>query len=507
MLPLSSVEFVSVEFAFFFALFLPLYWLAAPAPRVQNVMLLLASFAWLVLLNVAFAAALAAYAFFVAFVGRMIDSERQAAFDRALVRARKNAGKGGILNMRAGRGWLIVGIAGALGNLALYKYADALGALLEVQGAGGWLLPLGLSYYTFQSITYLVALYKGNIRPWAWHEVPLYLAFFPTISSGPIWRADAMKSVAGVCPGAAGQLHIANTNENAPARRHMWHPALALVLIAWGAAKIWWLAGWMEATLLAPVFVEPAAFDATSVLVAIYGALVQLYLNFSGHADIAVGLAMLLGFRIPTNFAEPLLACNMRDFWARWHISLSTWIRDYVYIPLGGNRGSFARTQFNLLAAFALSGIWHGATWTFLLWGLAHGLALVLLNVVARVTGGWRLSALGWPGRMLAHAATLSFAAFTFLVFRCPTLDDIAAVLAALAPGSDWAPPPTALWGAAALLAGAACLPLLRRAPQRAARVLARLPAPLWCLPLAAVLFFLLIAAPAGVPGFIYAKF
>lgn len=477
MLPISSIEFVSVEFALFFLLFLPVYW-AVRSPRAQNALLLLASFGWLALLNAEFALVLAGYAFFVAFVARRIEADREAA-----------------------RGWLALGVVGALGHLALYKYAH----LLPTQGNAQWLLPLGLSYYTFQSISYMHEVYAGRIRPWGWSEVPLFLGFFPTITSGPIWRAGQARSVLGVHAGADAQLPV---RAGTP-RRTMQRPALALALAVLGVVKVWWLAGWVEEHCIAQVFALPAAVDAPGVLLAVYAAVMQLYLSFSGHADLAIAIGMLLGFKLPPNFAAPFWAHNIRDFWGRWHISLSTWIRDYIYIPLGGSRHGFVRTQLNLLAAMLLSGIWHGASWTFALWGLAHGLALVLLNCGDALTGGReRLAALGLPGRALGRIVTVSFVAFSFLVFRCATLDELRDVLAVLATPDAWsAPAAGTLAGAAALAALWLAQPLAAPFVERSARALEHLPRPLWCLPLAAAVLLLLVMAPSGVPGFIYANF
>ncbi|MBQ6657490.1 MAG: MBOAT family protein [Ottowia sp.] len=478
MLAISSIEFVSVEFALFFLLFLPVYWVAARSRRAQNALLLAASLGWLAVLNIRFALVLVGVALFVAFMARRIYADRKHA-----------------------RIWFTLGVVGVVGHLALYKYAHLLPALGNAQ----WLLPLGLSYYTFQSISYMHEVYTGRIQPWAWNEVPLFLGFFPTITSGPIWRAGQAHSVLGTHAGADSQLPARFC---AP-RRTMQRPALALVLAVLGVVKVWWLSGWVEEQCIAQVFTLPAASDAPGVLLAVYAAAMQLYLNFSGHADLAIALGMLLGFSLPPNFAAPFWAHNIREFWGRWHISLSTWIRDYIYIPLGGSRHGFARTQFNLLAAMLLSGIWHGASGLFALWGLAHGLALVALNCGDKLTGGReRLAALGLPGRALGRFFTLSFVAFTFLVFRCATLDEMRDVLAVLASPDAWGvPTASTLAGVAALAALWLAQPLVAPIVERSACALERWPRPLWCLPLAAAALLLLVMAPSGVPGFLYANF
>ena len=179
------------------------------------------------------------------------------------------------------------------------------------------------------------------------------------------------------------------------------------------------LAGWLETLWVSPVFANPMQFNGLEVLTAIYAYSLQLFFDFSGYTDLAIAVALLLGFRLPENFNMPYLATDIQDFWARWHMTLSTWIRDYVYIPLGGNRGSFWRVQFNLMMAFVLSGIWHGAGWNFLIWGAIHGVALVFLNVMKR---------LGWRGKLtqackpLAIFLTFHYVAFGWVFFTAPPL-------------------------------------------------------------------------------------
>ena len=363
---------------------------------VQTCALPISSLGWLLLLNPLFALVLVLYSgLIVATAAGLHRAVQSAAHDP-----------------EAGRPWLLAGIAFALVHLALYKYAGAFRSLMPPafqSGTARILMPLGLSYYTLQSLSYLVALYCRRIRPWPWYEVPLYLAFFPTVSAGPIWRADSMESIAGEGWAADPQLH----SPRQPVR-----PALAFGLLFLGLLKIWWLAATLNDGFVEPVFANPDSFDSFSILLAIYGYTAQLYLNFSGHADLAIGTAMLLGFRLPPNFAAPFFAHNLREFWRRWHISLSTWIRDYVYIPLGGSHAGFRRTQLNVILAMCLSGLWHGSGWCFFLWGLLHGLGLVALNLGDAFFDRRDALAETWPGRALGILCTLSFVAFAFLVFR-----------------------------------------------------------------------------------------
>lgn len=485
LLPLGSVEFVSVEFALSLPLFLPLYWACGHSFRAQNGLLLAASLGWLLLLNPLFALVLVLYSgLIVATAAGLHRAVQSAAHDP-----------------EAGRPWLLAGIAFALVHLALYKYAGAFRSLMPPafqSGTARILMPLGLSYYTLQSLSYLVALYRRRIRPWPWYEVPLYLAFFPTVSAGPIWRADSMESIAGEGWAADPQLH----SPRQPVR-----PALAFGLLFLGLLKIWWLAATLNDGFVEPVFANPDSFDSFSILLAIYGYTAQLYLNFSGHADLAIGTAMLLGFRLPPNFAAPFFAHNLREFWRRWHISLSTWIRDYVYIPLGGSHAGFRRTQLNVILAMCLSGLWHGSGWCFFLWGLLHGLGLVALNLGDAFFDRRDALAETWPGRALGILCTLSFVAFAFLVFRSETLDEVVGVLAALLAHVAVLPPLGSVIAALLLLLALLSWPLWQMLFRGLVCLLEEMPMLLWCLPLGLLAFFLLIVAPSGVPGFIYATF
>ncbi len=487
LLPIGSVEFVSLEFALFFLLFLPLYWTFGHAPKIQNRLLLFASLGWLFLLNPLFALVLTLYALLTAFTAFGIHATQEATPE----------------DPEAGLGWLKAGLCFAVAHLLVYKYAGGCKSLLPLSlqsGISTMLIPLGLSYYTFQSITYLVAVYRRRIEPWPWYEVPMYLAFFPTVSAGPIWRADKTHSILGEHEGATAQLEA--DEERQPVR-----PALALSLALLGLIKIWWLAGTLNDGFVDPVFAEPDNHSSFSVLLAIYGYTVQLYLNFSGHADLAIGLAMLLGFRLPPNFAMPFGAHNLREFWNRWHISLSTWIRDYIYIPLGGNRCGFRRTQINVILAMTLSGLWHGSGWNFFVWGLLHGLALAALNTGDRLTGRRDTLAESRWGRALGLFCTFTFVAFAFVIFRSSTLAEAGAIFLGLF-GHIAALPPLSALGTALLMVLTLLLwPLLNRAFDALVSLLERTPVYLWCLPLTLMLLFLLIAAPSGVPGFIYANF
>lgn len=475
---------LSVEFAAFFLCFFALYWLLRASPRLQNHLLLLAGMGWLAYLHWGFALAVVLFSAAVAAVAAGISQARR---------------------QKARKGWLVAGVALALANLAFFKYFDFFRPALQqwLQGpVADFLLPLGISYYTFQALAYLVSVYRREDVKLKWRELLLHLSFFPTITSGPIARAGAWQSLEGRHEGMAVQIR---TQEP----RSIVRPALAAALVLLGIAKKWWLAGILADGWVNPVFENPMQYDTSAVLAAVYGYTVQLFLDFSGYTDLVIGMAMLLGFRLPQNFLMPLRAFNLRDFWDRWHITLSAWIRDHIYIPLGGSRKGFVRTQFNLMAALLLSGIWHGYGWNFLLWGALHGAALVLLNTGDRLLGRreW-LASSSRIGKMLGILCTLHFVCFTFVVFRTDSLEEAALVFRALLVNEQgW----QAGLGTLAVL-GAMTLALLfygtlARLFQTAVHLLERLPLWLWPLPLAAAMWLLTVLAPSGIPAFIYANF
>ena len=472
---------LSVEFALFWLLFFPLYWCFAHRPQAQNHLLLAAGLGWLIWLNWHFALAVVLFSLAVLVVASRLS--------QAATQAQR-------------RRWLLLGCVIAVANLAFFKYADFFRPTFQAALGGAVadiLLPLGLSYYTFQAIAYLVSLYRREDVRLRWRELLLHFGFLPTITAGPIARADSFYSIDGTQPGMAAQIR-----QREP--RRIIRPALAVALIVLGIAKKWAFAGTLAEHWVDPVFANPMQYDGLTVLAALYGYTVQLFLDFSGYTDMVVGMAMLLGFTLPANFRMPLHAFNIRDFWNRWHISLSTWIRDYVYIPLGGSRKGFARTQFNLLAAMVLSGIWHGYGWNFFLWGLLHGLALVALNCGDKLTGKreW-LSSSSRIGRVLAVLATVNFVCLAFVVFRTASLDDAALMFRAL--GNGGTADNAVWWILAAMAAAMAAYGLLARLFDTAVARLEQMPLWLWPLPLSIVLMLVILIAPSGIPGFIYANF
>ena len=317
------------------------------------------------------------------------------------------------------RAWLAVGVGGNLLLLGFFKYWTFLfgsfGGLLGWQPSGAELpLPLGISFFTFQAISYLVDTYRGAARALRNPiDVALYISLFPQLVAGPIVRYEAVA--------AAIQKR----------RTTLLGATEGVELFIVGLSKKLLLANPLGA-------VADAAFASAETGLAIYGAwlgilcyALQIYFDFSGYTDMARGLGKLLGFEFPVNFRFPYLSLSVREFWRRWHISLSSWFRDYVYIPLGGSRRGRARTGLNLWIVFLLCGLWHGASWTFVLWGAAHGawMALERTRLGAALEGGPRL---------LRWAATTLFLLFAWTLFRAESLSHGVAYLASLVAFDTW---------------------------------------------------------------------
>lgn len=260
-----------------------------------------------------------------------------------------------------------------------------------------WLLPVGISFYTFQSLSYTIDVYRRRLP--AEHSLvkfALFVAFFPQLVAGPIVRA------ADFLP----QLH-----RPLVVGRGRFLRGLTLIFI--GLFKKIVFADALASLGVDAVFDHPAGHSSLDLLMALYGYAFQIYCDFSGYSDIAIGAAAMMGFWLPANFNRPYLSQNLREFWTRWHISLSSWLKDYLYLSLGGNRGTPAQTTRNLMLTMILGGLWHGAALNFLAWGLVHGLFLVLSRSQPRHPAdqaAWRV----WLNRAL----TFHLVCFTWLLFR-----------------------------------------------------------------------------------------
>ena len=284
-----------------------------------------------------------------------------------------------------------------------------------------WVFPLGLSFYAFQALTYTIDVYRRDAR--ASSSYLAYLAavsFFPTTLAGPITR------VAVLLP----QLDRGQrTLEEADGGR-------ALFLIGLGLTKKLLIADYLGANLVDRVFDFPNLYSGLEVLAGVYAYALQIYYDFSGYTDIATGSALLLGIKLPENFRRPYAAASIPDFWRRWHITLSNWLRDYLYFSLPGLRSKYkAFTYVNLMVTMLLGGLWHGASWNFALWGLLHGGGLALSRAWQSWRGNPRPGA-HWATRTMKGALTAQFVAFAWIFFRAQDFSGAAAVLARIASGT-----------------------------------------------------------------------
>lgn len=337
--------------------------------------------------------------------------------------------------------WLSVSVALNLGLLGTFKYfdfgsraiADALRAfdvhvdpvLLDVA------LPVGISFYTFESLSYCVDVYRGKTAP---ADNPLkllfFITFFPKLVAGPIARpADLLP-----------QLERTPTID----RRHV---SDGLFLIVTGLAKKIVLADYVSVNLVDRVFDNPEAFTAAEVVIGLYGFTLQIYADFSGYTDVARGSAKLFGIELPENFDRPYQSKSPAEFWRRWHMTLSTWLRDYLYFPLGGSKLGEARTYLNLWITIFLIGLWHGASWTFVIYGALQATAVVLHRLTTKVRG--RKARDVDPPWLLALKVlgTMQFVVFSRILFRATDLSNAGDIVARLGSGtSSLAQIPWTVW-------------------------------------------------------------
>ena len=311
----------------------------------------------------------------------------------------------------ARRRWLGAGIVACLAALAFYKYqgfaVDVARRVLALAGVSvdvepmAVRPPLGISFFVFEYVHYLVEIGRGTFGPASFRDLTLFIMFFPTLICGPIKRYQ--------------QFHP----DEAGARFDPAAVSAGLERILFGLAKKTLVADTV-APLCTPVLEHPNFYGTLTLWLAVYGYAIQIYADFSGYSDIAIGTARLFGYKVPENFAYPYLQPNIAGFWRCWHMSLTSWITDYVYIPLGGNRGGEARAAWNRLVSMTLCGLWHGAALHFAVWGLYHGLALnayrAWQRLRPRVLGTWDA---GIAGRLAGTVLTFHVVCIGWVLFVC----------------------------------------------------------------------------------------
>lgn len=303
-----------------------------------------------------------------------------------------------------------------LGILASFKYMPFfLENYAHLAGVAApawhWTFPLGISFYTFQALTYTIDVYRGDAPGTKSYLAHLAaVSFFPTTLAGPITRVSSL----------LGQFERKEKTLAAA------DGGRALFLIGLGLMKKLLIADYLGDNLVNRVFDFPNLYTGLEVLIAVYAYALQIYYDFSGYTDIAIGSAMLLGIKLPVNFNRPYAAENVADFWRRWHITLSNWLRDYLYFSLPGKR-TRVMPYLNLIITFTLGGLWHGASWNFVVWGLLHGVGLAVVRLWQRITGT-KGSVGFW--KIVNIVITFHFVCLTWVFFRAPTLEGAGAVLA-----------------------------------------------------------------------------
>ena len=262
-------------------------------------------------------------------------------------------------------------------------------------------LPVGISFFTFQSLSYTIDIYRGELKPLkSLLDYAFYVSFFPQLVAGPIVRARDF----------VPQIHkpLLVTNE-------MFGKGAFLIMA--GLFKKAVISDYISVNFVERIFDNPALYSGLENLLGVYGYTLQIYCDFSGYSDMAIGLALWLGFRFPQNFNTPYKSDSITDFWRRWHISLSSWLRDYLYISLGGSRKGEVRTYVNLIITMLLGGLWHGANWNFILWGALHGVAQAFYKFYCKLRGSGLK-------RFVAIFITFHFVAFCWIFFRNATLEN-----------------------------------------------------------------------------------
>jgi D-alanyl-lipoteichoic acid acyltransferase DltB (MBOAT superfamily) len=400
------MQFNSYAFALFFAALLPAYWLLQNRRGAQNVLLLAAGYYFYAcwnpkLLTLLVLSTLVDYACGL-FIDRLEDSRRR-------------------------QGMLALSVAVNLGMLGYFKYynffAESLRAMLQRAGLSVPLwhlnvaLPIGISFYTFQSMSYVIDVYRREIKPTRnLVQFATFVSFFPHLVAGPIMRASSL--LPQVC--SRRRFDVRQFYDGS-------------YLIFWGFLKKVVVADNL-ALLVNDLFGRWQSLDGGLCLLAVYGFAFQIYGDFSGYTDIARGVGKCLGFEIPLNFNLPYFATSPKDFWNRWHISLSDWLRDYLYIPLGGSRCGGWLVYRNLMITLVLGGLWHGAAWTFVVWGIYQGLLLVLHRSLSpwleRIRPRNPVDHACW--KALRIVVTFHLVCVGWLIFRAESIEQAAGMLSAI---------------------------------------------------------------------------
>ncbi|HEX8157221.1 MAG TPA: MBOAT family protein [Solirubrobacteraceae bacterium] len=461
--------FPTIQFAVFFPIVLALSWALMRRQPVWKPFMLSASYLFYSAANPLFCVMLAAVTLGNQGASKLMHRSKDARVRKRIV---------------------VAAVALNLATLAVFKYygffSQEVNAVLDGVGLGlpvplaAIVLPVGISFIIFQAISYTVDVYRRAIEPATTIDLGLYLSFFPHLVAGPIVRAKEF------LPQLA-----------APRDPRKVAVGAGVALIVIGLTKKVAIADFLAREIVDPVYGVPQAYAAPDVILASYAYAVQIFCDFSGYTDIAIGLALLMGFVFPQNFDRPYRATSVREYWRRWHMTLSRFLRDFLFIPLGGSRGSKLKTARNLFITMVLGGLWHGAAWGFVLWGALHGTALVVETLLRG-----RIRVPGWLGWLL----TFHFVVLAFVAFRSPSLGQAGTYLSRLlepGPATLWSVPIVAV---VVLVIG---LQLLPARPMDALRVsFERLhPVALGASMATVIVLVTATVSSQGVPPFIYFQF
>jgi D-alanyl-lipoteichoic acid acyltransferase DltB (MBOAT superfamily) len=461
--------FPTVQFAVFFPIVLALSWALMRRQNAWKPFMLAASYVFYAAANPLFCVMLAGVTLGNQVCARLIHRGEDARVRKRIV---------------------VLAVTLNLATLGVFKYygffATEINGLLDQAGLGlpiplaAIALPVGISFIIFQAISYTVDVYRRVIEPATTIDVALYLSFFPHLVAGPIVRAKEF---------------IPQLAKPRDPRKVAVGAGVVLIII--GLVKKVAIADTLAREIVDPVFGVPQAYAAPDVILASYAYAVQIFCDFSGYTDIAIGLALLMGFVFPQNFDRPYRAASFGEFWRRWHMTLSRFLRDFLYIPLGGNRGGKLKTMRNLMITMLLGGLWHGAAWGFVLWGAIHGTALVVEH---QFRGKVRLPRwLGWF--VVFHIVVLAW-----IPFRAPDLALAGDYISRL---GDWGP--ATLWTPAVVIVTflVIALQLAPARPMDTLRVRFEQlhPAALGASMATVILLVAATVSSQGVPPFIYFSF
>ena len=399
------------------------------------------------------------------------------------------------------RGIVALNVISNVGMLIYFKYTNLLlGSIAGIFNGGHFdaldiILPAGISFFTFRSISYIVDIYRGDMKPARnFLDYTFFLTFFPPLLAGPVVRAKDM---------------LPQVEANPHATHEMVSEGLFMFMS--GLIKKVVIADYISGNFVDRIFDNPSLYSGFENLMGTIGFTLQLYCDFSGYSDMAIGIALLLGYRFKANFDAPFKSQNPTEFWRRWHISLSSWLRDYIYIPLGGNRKGQKRQRVNLMATMLIGGLWHGASWMYLLWGAYHGALLVAHKWLSRV---WRAPEV-LRGTMLLRsvniAITFVLVVIGFTFFRASGPENLADMATQIF--SDFRPGiATQFVEAYMMIVLALCAGYMMHFTPRgwtdgATRVYATMPLALQALLLSAVLFLVIQTRQSDLVPFIYLQY